>query len=166
MNKSIFNKISNVFFYGLMAFLLITGITAKRNNEIPSFFGYSFMHVISASMEPYIMTDDVAIGQIVKENDEIAIGDVYIYENKTGLKIIHRIIDEDENGDYIFKGDNNDIRDYNPVKREQIEFKYLFKIPYLGHLVSLFKNKYFYAILIAVLLAIEALNTIKNKMNK
>ena len=33
MNKTILKKISNIFFYGLMAFLLITGITAKRNND-------------------------------------------------------------------------------------------------------------------------------------
>ncbi|MBR3840806.1 MAG: signal peptidase I [Erysipelotrichales bacterium] len=163
MNNDIKSKLGNIVFYVLMAILLVTGIHAKANNEIPSFLGYSFMHVISPSMEETIMTDDVAIGKKVLPEDEITVGDVYIYENLSGLKIIHRIIEENEDGTYTFKGDNNDIADYMPVERNQIEFKYLFRIPYLGYLVKLFKNVYFYAVLIAIFAALEVLSYVKKK---
>ena len=157
------SKLGNIIFYVLMVVLLVTGIYAKANNEIPSFLGYSFMHVISPSMEDTIMTDDIAIGKKVLPTDEISVGAVYIYENLSGLKIIHRIIEVNEDGTYKFKGDNNAIADYMPVNRDQIEFKYLFRIPYLGYLVKLFKNVYFYAILIAAFAALEVLSYIKKK---
>ena len=121
------------------------------------------MHVVSASMEPTIMTDDIAIGKKVNPNDEITVGDTYIYDSSYGLKIIHRIIDQNEDGDYIFKGDNNEVADYDPVTREQIEIKYLFRIPYLGHIILLLKNPFFYAIIIAIFLACEILMYIKKK---
>ena len=163
--KKKLSKIGNIIFYIIMAFLLITGIQAKKNNEIPSFFGYSFMHVISPSMEDYIMTNDVAIGHKVAPNDEIIIGNVYIYEAESGLKIIHRIIDQNDDGTYVFKGDNNPVADYAPVNRDQIEFMYLFKIPKLGHIVLLFKNPYFYAVVIACILAFELIEYMKKKKN-
>ena len=163
MKNDIKSKVGNIIFYVLMAILLVTGLSAKANNEIPSFLGYSFMHVISPSMEDTIMTDDIAIGKKVLPTDEITVGDVYIYENISGLKIIHRIIEQNDDGTYKFKGDNNAIADYMPVYRNQIEFKYLFRIPYLGYLVKLFKNVYFYAILIASFLALEILGRIKKK---
>lgn len=161
--KKLINRISNIAFYGILIILLANGLIARQNNEIPSFFGYSFMHVISPSMEPTIMTDDIAIGKKVDTDDEIIVGDTYIYDSTYGIKIIHRIIDQNEDGEYIFKGDNNDVADYDPVKREQIEIKYLFRIPYLGHVVVLFKNPMFYAVIIAIFLAIEILSYVKKK---
>lgn len=161
--KKIINRISNYAFYGILIILLANGLLARQKNEIPSFFGYSFMHVISPSMEPTIMTDDIAIGKKVNPEDEIIVGDTYIYDSSYGIKIIHRIIDKNEDGEYIFKGDNNEVADYDPVTREQIEIKYLFRIPYLGHVVLLFKNPFFYAILIGGLLAYEILMYVKKK---
>ena len=42
-----------------------------------------------------------------------------------GNEVIHRIIDE-QGGQYIFKGDNNQIADFNPVAKEQIQGKVIF----------------------------------------
>lgn len=161
--KSLGSKIGNIIFYGLMAVLLVVGIKSKLNNEIPSFFGISFMHVVSGSMEPTIMTNDVAIGKKVYANDEITVGDTYIYESVDGLKVIHRIIDQNADGSYVFKGDNNSTRDFLDVERDQIEFKYLFHIPKLGYVVLLFKNVYFYAVLVAIFLANEFLSYLRKK---
>ena len=161
-NKKL-NLLGNIIFYGVLLVLLFNGFTAKQNNEIPSFFGYSFMHVISPSMEDYIMTDDIAIGKTVAEDEEIIVGDVYIYDSNTDIKIIHRIIEENVDGEYIFKGDNNPIPDFDPVRRVQIEIKYLFRIPYLGKLVKLFKNSFFYAVVIGGFLAFEILDRVKKK---
>lgn len=161
--KKLINRISNFAFYGILIILLANGLIARKNNEIPSFFGYSFMHVISPSMEPTIMTDDIAIGKKVYPDDEIIVGETYIYDSSYGLKIIHRIIDQNEDGDYIFKGDNNEVADYDPVTREQIEIKYLFRIPYLGHVILLFKNPFFYAVVVGGLLAYEILVYVKKK---
>ena len=162
-NSKLTKTLGNVAFYALLLFLLINGFTAKQNSEIPSFFGYSFMHVISASMEPYIMTDDIAIGKAVDTDEEIIIGETYIYEAIDKTKIIHRVIKQNLEGEYIFKGDNNKIADIDPVDRSQIEIKYLFRIPYLGKVVKLFKNSFFYAIILGGYFAFEIVNFVKNK---
>lgn len=166
IDKKLLSRFGNIAFYIVLIVLLLNGISARKNNEIPSFFGYSFMHVISPSMEPTIMTNDIAIGKKLSENDEIIVGDTYIYDSSYGIKIIHRIIDETEDGKYIFKGDNNSVADYDSVSREQIKIKYLFRIPYLGYLVLLFKNPVFYSILIAIFLGYEILLFFKNKSIK
>lgn len=160
--KKWLSTLGNVVFYGILILLLTNGIQARKNNEIPSFFGYSFMHVISPSMEPTIMTNDVAIGKRITVDEEIKVGDIYIYDEYP-IKIIHRVIEKTQDETYIFKGDNNSVADYDPVNREQIEIKYLFRIPYLGYIVLLFKEPMFYAMIIACFLAYELLKYIKKK---
>ena len=93
----------------------------------PSFFGYRVMHVVSASMEPTIMTGDFVLTQVA-DADSVETGDIVTYRRKnekgklTNYTVIHRITGKNAAGQFIFIGDNNN-HDDAPVDPEQITYK-------------------------------------------
>lgn len=104
-----------------------------RNNTNYYFFGYQISEVVSGSMEPLIMTDELILTKKVKDKDVIQISKdtssfegVYVYKDVEGYFgpeqkfVVHRCIGIDENGDFIFKGDANKIPDPVHVKKENI----------------------------------------------
>lgn len=72
----------------------------------------------SGSMKPtfdennYIIADDF---------DNITIGKIYIYDDRKGNKIVHRLVCISEYG-YFFKGDNNNATDY-PIDKNMIMYE-------------------------------------------
>jgi len=106
----------------LMASFIFTWVTDGR----PSFFGYRIVHVVSASMEPTIMTGDFVLVHTV-DSEDVEVGDIVTYRalNESGkmthYTIIHRVIDITDEG-FIFKGDNNEKEDPNVVSSEQIGY--------------------------------------------
>ena len=68
-------------------------------------------------MEPTIEAGSIVIAS--RNIDEYNINDIAIYE-RNGMRIIHRIIDINEDGSYVFKGDNNEYADSSYVERTQI----------------------------------------------
>ena len=61
-----------------------------KPSEAPSFLGYKPFIVLSGSMEPTIMTGDLAI--IKNENvDNLKVGDIIAFKNDTSV-ITHRIV--------------------------------------------------------------------------
>lgn len=93
-------------------------------------FGYKLCYVGSGSMEPTIETGSIVLCKIVSEK-EIELGDIYnySYQNTYGTEtIIHRIISQNEDGTYVFKGDNNPAKDIDSVQSEQISSKYILTV--------------------------------------
>lgn len=81
----------------------------------------------------------------LKEDDIIAINK----ENKT---IISKIYQIEENNNIIFtKGDNNIYPDNDIYKKENIEGKFVFKIPFIGFLFILLQSKIMTVITIVLL---------------
>ncbi len=107
----------------LLASYIITWATTGK----PSFFGYRVVHVVSASMEPTIMTGDFVLVETT-DPKEVEVGDIVTYRTLTdsgkltNYNVIHRVVAISEDGEYIFKGDNNDSED-PPVQAEQIGYK-------------------------------------------
>ncbi|MBP3814469.1 MAG: signal peptidase I [Butyrivibrio sp.] len=103
---------------------LATGVATGR----PSFFGYRIMWVRTPSMEPAIMTGDFVLVKTADESD-VSVGDIAVYRKKdadVGLfhyRIIHRIIAKTGDGNFIFKGDNNEAPDPYEVAPDQMEYK-------------------------------------------
>lgn len=91
-----------------------------------SVFSYRVFYIMSESMEPEIGVHDLVIGEYVPEDEQLEIGDIYVYKRKgtfgTEL-IIHRLIAVTEEGKYQFKGDNNELPDAEPVEREKIGYR-------------------------------------------
>ena len=91
-----------------------------------SVFCYRVFYIMSESMEPEIGVHDLVIGEYVPEDEQLEVGDVYAYrrEGTFGTEIIiHRLIAVTEDGEYQFKGDNNELPDAESVEREKIGYR-------------------------------------------
>lgn len=89
--------------------------------------GYKIAHVRTGSMEPYMLTNGMAIQKDVDDISDIKEGDVISfivpYENGTSDMVCHRIISIDEEGYITTKGDNNRVTDSEPITFDQVDGK-------------------------------------------
>ena len=90
--------------------------------------GYKPFLIMSDSMEPCISTYQFVLAKQV-DVDEIQVGDIAAYElyaeNTEIIKetVIHRVHAINEDGTYLFKGDNNQNIDVNPIQKDRIKYK-------------------------------------------
>jgi len=73
-----------------------------------------------ADTNSMLPTFDYTARIIVKETNNVSIGDIAIYIRNNKYRI-HRVISE-ENGQLILKGDNNPYLD-KPINKEQVKYK-------------------------------------------
>ena len=116
----------------VMAFLSIVALTSCLVTFIatgkPSLFGYRVMWVRTPSMEPTIMTGDFVLVKTADESD-VDVGDIAVYRKVDSggrlshYRIIHRITALTDDGNFIFKGDNNPYPDKMEVSPNQVEYK-------------------------------------------
>lgn len=98
------------------------GITGKA-----TIFGYRPFFIMSESMEPTIMTHQFVVAVPVQPED-VEVGDIVTYDlysnvtDKIKQTIIHRVVTINEDGTFIFKGDNNQSED-KPVAASRIGYK-------------------------------------------
>lgn len=84
--------------------------------------------ISTRSMEPALLMNTTVYGTPALASD-LAPGDVGVYrfDTKRGpVYIVHRLMRIDDDGSYIFKGDNEEKED-PPVKADQIEYKVIEK---------------------------------------
>lgn len=111
-------------------------------NVLPMPFGYGGAVVLSGSMEPAIMTDELII---VKAADTYAVGDIVVYQTGRML-VVHRIVDMAD-GTVTTRGDANNTDDA-PVELSQIKGKVIAHIPDVGTAVRIIKTPWATALLI------------------
>lgn len=167
--------IVGVISYALFIFLLLVGalllvyyldirIRASKGDFTPSKFnGYV---VLTGSMEPNIMTNDVVITKKV-EAEKLKVGDVITFKSTDarfyGMVITHRIIDAYRDPttleySYRTKGDYNNVADTALVYDENILGKVILKIPKLGYVQYFLARQggWIFVILIPCLIVISA----------
>ncbi len=110
---------ANIFI--LLSFLL-TGLFREQSTVL----GIRPMWIASDSMEPLLEVGDWVIG-IPVSTEEIQVGEVLAYrqDNTSAIihpVIIHRLVEITEEGQYLFKGDNNSYID-EPVSSGQILYR-------------------------------------------
>lgn len=119
----------------------------------PDFFGYKTFTIISGSMEPTININDIVI---IKKVDRFDIQKNDIITFKIDEEVVtHRVIDFkviDNDLIFITKGDSNEVTDMQDVRYENIEGKYIRKIPKAGKVLSLLKNKYVFSLILILLI--------------
>ena len=103
-------------------------------NALPMPFGYGTAVVLTGSMEPTIMIDDLII---VAETDGYEEGDVVVYQSGSAL-VVHRIV-EVEPDTVITQGDANNAPDA-PVRKEMIKGEVVGVIGGVGGLARLLKS--------------------------
>lgn len=109
-------------------------------HQPPQLFGYSWAIVVSGSMEPNIMTNDVII---LKKSDTYEVGDVIAFQVDNpaygGVPVTHRIVEiTEKDGKLIYttKGDANPVRDEDIIFYENILGRVIKIIPELNPLIS------------------------------
>ena len=115
-----------------LALLLVSIIGAKLKGEVPRFFGYSVMQIVSGSMEDEIPTGTYILikkvdAEKIEQNDIICFfsDDALIQ----GYPNTHRVVEppiQGENGlEFVTKGDANPIRDGVTAKEEKLIGRYV-----------------------------------------
>jgi signal peptidase I len=103
--------------------MIITNYTTGK----ATIFGYRPFFIMSESMEPTIMTHQVVLAVPI-EPEDVEVGDIVTYNLYSNVSesikqtIIHRVVAIQEDGTFIFKGDNNEKLD-NPVDASRIGYK-------------------------------------------
>ena len=109
---------------------LIVGVLVYFSS---GYFAYHAVAIATGSMSPNINRGDIAV--IKKKNiGEIEVGDVIAYDYHDVI-VVHRVskkLKVDDGFYYYSKGDANKEEDNYIIKRDMIEGKVKFRIPYLG----------------------------------
>lgn len=156
------NKIKNILtklVYILLLPIIIYDLaiiiqTIQNPNETPSIFGIKTFCIISGSMEPVIQVNDIVLIKEVPQS-EINEGDIISF-NSAGEIITHRIINIEisNRGELLYttQGDANNIEDDTKIIFEDIEGKYIGKMPKIGKIILALKSKVTLGIVLTVLI--------------
>lgn len=169
MAKKIFNVITWIFLILLIA-LVVMMFTARLSGRSPSVFGFHVFRVSSDSMEPTLVRGDVIL---VKESaaDEIKNGDIITYKSREGLMagemITHRVVEEPDTtgGVYHYQTMGDAVgAPLDPViTYDQVEGRFLCKLPLIDKLYSFFFTPFgliAFIVLILVLFGYEMISLI------
>ncbi len=105
-----------------------------NGNALPMPFGYGIAVVLTGSMEPAIMANDVIL---VAQQEEYELNEVVVYQSGSML-VVHRIVEMDELT-VTTQGDANNAPDA-PVRLERIKGGVIKVIPGAGSWIRLLKT--------------------------
>ena len=158
----------------LASYILIFGSIARKNNELLTFFGYSYSVVPTNSMDgnyPDSFKEDSVIITKKVRYENLEIEDIIVFKDlDKNILIVHRIIEIDDSGNYITKGDNpNTTIDINPVTKDLYQAKVIksFKLPlFLSDVSSLQIMILFVLIIVLTTFAIYQILVIIKTINE
>lgn len=153
MIKKICRTFFNLIFYILMiiiviliAYVMVIRVFTKQNRigDIP----INFYTILTQSMYPKIKAGDIIITYKNSDN-KYKTGDIITFvstgKSTAGITITHRIVEiKKENGkySYITKGDNNNTKDLDEVKSNNVIGRVIIKIPKVGYLQQFLVTKF------------------------
>lgn len=167
--RKILNIISTVLLIAIIAVVIFVFI-ARITGNVPSIFGFTVFRVQTDSMSPTLEIGDVIIDRKVPA-EEIKKGDIITYDCLTGEMaghtITHRVITEPEQRDGIYyfqtQGDKTGAIPDEVIRYDQIEGKFITKVPLLNQLYTFFLSPYgliAFIFLIMVLFGYELISLI------
>ena len=128
--------IFDVLFYGLLLCLIGGALLISRGSKKPV-FGYSFMNVISGSMQSVYPVDSLVVIKGVDKNT-IRIGDDITYMKDAETAVTHRVIgiteEYDGSGERGFEtqGVDNDAPDFEIVRAANVVGVIKYHVPKVG----------------------------------
>ena len=144
----------------LLGFGIYSWNSNLMGNAIPMPLGFGLAEVLSDSMSPTIEKGDVIM---VVPQDEYEIDDIVAFKQDSMI-VTHRIIDRDENGDFITKGDYvGNSKDDMPLKELYIIGKVVKVFPDLGGFVSVMQSPLIIMMSILIIALLLYLSTKKEK---
>ena len=135
-------KWKNIFRTGLIIFasvvlgvnLYLWNARSLMGNSLPMPFGFGTAVVLTGSMEPTIMVDDLIL---VREQEEYHEDDIVVYQSGSML-VVHRIV-EIQPDTVITQGDANNAPDA-PIRKEMIKGTVVGCISGAGGIARLLKS--------------------------
>ena len=110
--------------------------TKVLGNDLTIMNNRAILEVASGSMEPNLKVGDLII---IQTNDyNYRPGDIVTFKDSNGSFVTHRIVTISGN-EAITRGDANNTVD-KPIMLDKIVGKYKYKLSYLGHIMSAFRN--------------------------
>ena len=140
-------------------------IQTMQGRALPMPFGVGIAEVLSDSMYPTIKQGDVIV--VVKQ-DDYKVDDIVAFQDGN-MVVTHRIIDQNEDGSFVTKGDyKENSPDDAPLKKEYIFGKVVTWSSGWGALVRFFKSPLvsFMLLLIAGLLFVLSTKKERTEENK
>ena len=114
--------------------LYLWNARSLMGNALPMPFGYGVAVVLTGSMEPAIMVDDLIL---VQEAESYEVGDIVAYQNGS-IIVVHRI--QSIHGESVVtKGDANNAADA-PIAMRYIKGRVVGHIPNMGRYVRAIKS--------------------------
>lgn len=161
MNK----KWKNLFRTCLLVFASVTlgfslyfwNARSLMGNSLPMPFGIGTAVVLSGSMEPTIMVDDLIV---VAQQDSYEMDDIVVYQSGHTL-VVHRIVEVGPDT-VVTQGDANNVPD-EPVRKEMIKGAVVACISGAGGIVRLLKTPAVTVALIAGALTLSELTFRREK---
>ena len=132
--KNVFKKLCNflciLFFIAL--FIGLAGNISSKFDKVYDLIKFKSYVILSDSMKPAMDPGDVIF--IKKINvDNLKAGDIITFQKEEFIAT-HRII-KFEDKSIITQGDNNNLAD-DPLTKENVIGKYMFKVPKIGYFYS------------------------------
>lgn len=148
--KTVFKIISDVLFGLLAAFVLtIVVISFIEKKTDKSILGKRAVWIMTESMKDTIPAQSYILVKDVGDN-KIEVGDIIMFisreEEIYGQNNTHRVIEINDQGEYVTKGDNNRYKDEKPVKLEDVQGIYERNLPFLTFIGRFYAQPVGYAI--------------------
>ena len=156
-------KVSNIILNTLLILIILFGVfcsftafVSKTGSGVPSIFGLRPFAIQTDSMEPFFSSGDLIIDTVVKDYNELQVGDVITFWTVIqGERVLnsHRIVQIDDYDTYlsfVTKGDNNSIEDAMTVHQSEIVGKYKTRIKGLGNVIDFLQTSKGFLIVIVV----------------
>ena len=144
----------------LLGFGIYSWNSSIVGKAIPMPLGFGLAEVLSDSMYPTIKTGDVIM---VVPKDEYKVGDIVAFEDGAMI-VTHRIIEENEDGTFVTKGDYiGNSRDDMPLQEKYIIGKVVNVFAGLGPFVSIMQSPLVIMLSIMIIALLLYLSTKKEK---
>ena len=129
------------FFKYIVALVLIITILISlfilAGEKIPS-MKYHIYAIETESMIPTLNPGELILSEYMEEYE---VGDIitFDYENSE-VPITHRVVEIDQEGNYITKGDNNNVQDALATDQEDVIGKLIYNRADLGNIIIFMKS--------------------------
>jgi signal peptidase I len=144
----------------LLGFGIYSWNSSIVGKAIPMPLGFGLAEVLSDSMYPTIKTGDVIM---VVPKDEYKVGDIVAFEDGSMI-VTHRIVDENEDGTFVTKGDYiGNSKDDMPLQEKYIIGKVVNVFAGLGPFVSIMQSPLVIMLSIMIIALLLYLSTKKEK---
>ena len=153
-------KILQILFIISLIFILLFVMYSRyiKKDKIVNVFGYSFLIVLTGSMEPEI---EMGSFIIIKKCNNYNIGDIVTYLEDDYF-ITHRIVEKDKEK-LITKGDNNNEKDIE-ITNNKISGKVVFSSIIIGNFIRIYL-KYIFIIFTLFIIFINIYWNFKERNN-